>query len=505
MSDDTDIGPDLRFGVAISRIPEGTMHAGSLNGTPILLVNHGGQFCAVSGKCTHQGAPLKDGLLVDGQIHCPWHHARFSVSTGEALAAPALQPLATLKVTQRDGKLFVIDSENATSGALPRVVIVGSGAAGHACADMLARSGFGGPVTVISDDTDPPYDRTACSKDYLSGMLPKKETSLAPSGFYHKGGPALHLRQRVTALHLSAKEVELDNGKRVAFDALVLATGAQPKRPDLPGFDRPNVYVLRTLRDADAIIKAARKGKKAVIVGASFIGLEAAAALIQRKVNVEVVGSDAIPLEKVVGPKVGKMVRAIHESKGVRFHLKRQAASFDGSILTLDDGSQIEADFVILGVGVTPRIDLAENAGLKIAPRKKGGGVVVDAHLETSAPGVYAVGDIAYYPDRYVGRSIRVEHWVHAQRQGQHVARVLMGQSSGFADLPFFWSAHFDTTLQYMGHAGTIKKASVSGSIADRDFTITYSGEEGDKAILACNRDLPGLQAETDWEYSAAS
>jgi NADPH-dependent 2,4-dienoyl-CoA reductase/sulfur reductase-like enzyme len=446
--------------------------------------------------------------MVDGQLRCPWHHARFSLKTGEAIGAPAFQSLDMFHVAERDGKLFAtkaaerIGSEVRPSGKLPSIVIVGDGAAGFACAELLSRSGLGKNVTVISDDPEPPYDRTQCSKQYLIGLASRDECFLKGANFPSADGPSLKISRRVIALHLNAKQVELDGGERIGFDSLVLATGAEPKRSDVPGFDRANVHVLRTLGDADAIIAEASKGTRAAVIGASFIGLEVAASLRQREVEVDVIATDKIPLEKILGSEVGTMIRNLDEAKGVRFHLGRKPESFDGRTLTLDDGSTLDVDFIVAGLGVTPRIELAETAGLTIAAKEDGGGIVVNERLETSAPDVYAVGDIANYPDRYVNRSIRVEHWVHAQRQGQHVARVLMGQTDGFSDLPFFWSAHFDTGLLYLGHVHKPADPSVEGSVEGQDFVARYSSRGEDRAVVTCNQDKAALEIEADWEGS---
>jgi apoptosis-inducing factor 3 len=508
MSDKDEFGPDLSAGIKATDLPEGSLFGGSMDGEPVVLANDGGRVCAFAGKCTHLGAPLKDGILVDGQLRCPWHHARFSLETGEAIGAPAFQPLETYQIDQRGDRLFVTKSvarsgsQSRSSEMLPSIVIVGGGAAGFACAELLSRSGFGHRVTVVSDDPDPPYDRTSCSKQYLIGLSSRDECFLKGANFPSADGAVLKISRRVKSLHLDAKQVELDDGERIAYDSLVLATGAEPNRPDTPGFDRPNVHVLRTLRDADAIIAEASKSKRAAVIGASFIGLEVAASLRQRDVEVDVVASDKIPLEKILGTAVGTMIRGVDESKGVRFHLGHRAASFDGRTLILDDGSTLEADFVVAGLGVTPRTELAKDAGLTIASQEDGGGVVVNERLETSAPDVYAVGDIANYPDRHVNRSIRVEHWVHAQRQGQHVARVLMGQATNYAELPFFWSAHFDTGLLYLGHAGKPAAPSIEGSIEEQDFVARYAGKGEDRAVVTCNQDKAALKIEADWEAS---
>jgi NADPH-dependent 2,4-dienoyl-CoA reductase/sulfur reductase-like enzyme len=336
----------------------------------------------------------------------------------------------------------------------------------------------------------------------LIGLSSRDECFLKGANFPSVDGAILKIALRVKSLHLAAKQVEFENGERLAYEALVLATGSEPKRGDTPGFDRANVHLLRTLRDADAIIAEASKGKKAAVIGASFIGLEVAASLRQRDVEVDVVAPGKIPLEKILGPAVGEMLRGVDQAKGVRFHLGRRPVSFDGQTLTLDDGSTLTVDFVVAGLGVAPRTDLAGDAGLKIASPEEGGGVVVNERLETSAPDVYAAGDIANYPDRYANRSIRVEHWVHAQRQGQHVARVLMDQATAYTDLPFFWSAHFDTGLLYLGHAEKPETPSVEGSIDDQDFVARYTGTGGDRAVITCNRDKVSLTIEAEWEAS---
>ena len=280
----------------------------------------------------------------------------------------------------------------------------------------------------------------------------------------------------------------------------MIATGAEPKRPEGPALDGPGVFVLRTLADADAIIAAAEAGRCAAVLGASFVGLEVAASLRQRDVEVEVVAPDAVPLARVVGAEVGRMVQGVHEERGVRFRLGRKAQSFDRRRLILDDGSAVEADLVVAGIGVAPRVSLARDAGLAMAGEDEGRGIAVDARLETSAAGVFAVGDVASYPDAHVGRRIRVEHWVHAERQGQHVARVLMGEAGPYTDPPFFWSAHFDTGLRYLGHVGQIEGQEVDGTIEGREFVMRLHGPGREAAFVTCNRDPETLEEEARWE-----
>jgi NADPH-dependent 2,4-dienoyl-CoA reductase/sulfur reductase-like enzyme len=215
-----------------------------------------------------------------------------------------------------------------------------------------------------------------------------------------------------------------------------------------------------------------------------------------------VVSPEEVPLQKQLGAEIGAMIQTVHEEKGVRFHLGRQVRQFDGRRLALDDGSSIEADFVVLGTGIKPRTELARAAGLAVAPVEDGGGVIVNERLESSVPGIFAIGDIAQYPDPHTGRRIRVEHWVHAQRHGQHVARVIMGQANGFADPPFFWSAHFDTGLRYLGHVDTLGASTTEGSLEARSFSRCQHGTGSEKAYITCNRDLDSLRAEADWDQA---
>ena len=500
--------PDFETGVEVSKVAESGLIAGCFRGHPVLLTQHQGRYCALSATCTHLGAPLGEGIVVDGEVHCPWHHARFSVLTGEATGAPAFEALKRFGTTVREGRIFLTEGPQPTADpkavtAAGRVVIVGAGAGGHACAQLLGRSGYPAPVTVISDDLDPPYDRTFCSKQYLIGMKSREDSLIAESAPYRndsKSGPTLRLGCKVRALNTQQKFILLEGDEKVEFDVLVLATGAEPKRPSWPGSDLPNVHLLRTLRDADAIIHSSQGARQVAVIGSSFIGLEAAASLTQRKLNVRVITPEDVPLKRLLGPDVGRMIRKVHEEKGVRFHFGRKVKQYDGRVLTLDDDSVVEADFVVLGIGVTPRTQIAAAAGLECAPTDQGGGVIVSERLETSIPGIFAIGDIARYPDPHSGERIRVEHWVHAQRQGQHVARVIMGQASRYCDLPFFWSAHFDTGLRYLGHVGSITAVQTEGSVEGRNFSRLQSGHGRQRAYVTCNRDKAALLKEAEWD-----
>ncbi|MES1243687.1 MAG: FAD-dependent oxidoreductase [Acidobacteriota bacterium] len=502
MSGDTKpSGPDLTQGIPLADLPDGGQVAGHVGGEPVLVVRRGEEIFAVGASCTHYGGPLAEGIVVDDTVRCPWHHACFSLRTGEAVRAPALNPVAVYKVEREGGRVVVREKVEPPSPVhTPRkedpasVVIVGAGAAGNAVAETLRREGYSGRIVVLAPEGEPPYDRPNLSKDYLAGNAPEDWIPLHPRDFYdeHK----IELRQaEATAIDPHAKTVELSDGTTLGYSALVLATGAEPIRLPIPGADLPHVRVLRSLADSRALIEAAKKAKRAVVVGASFIGLETAAALRTRGLEVTVVAPEEQPLGKILGPQLGGFVRSLHEEHGVVFKLgtKPKAIREDG--VELESGETVPADLVILGVGVRPRVALAEAAGLDVD-----NGVLVDGSLQTSVPGIYAVGDIARWPDPHSGQRLRIEHWVVAERQGQAVARSLLGRGEPFAAVPFFWSQHYDVSISYVGHAAKWDAIEVSGSIEDRDATVTY--REGDRiaAVATIFRDKESLEAELAME-----
>ncbi|MES3151572.1 FAD-dependent oxidoreductase [Sphingomonas faeni] len=497
---------DLGKGMSAADLHEDTPIAGSFGGEDIIVVRHGGKVCAFAGKCTHQGAPLETGLVIDGTVRCPWHHARFSLDDGEAVSAPAFTPLDRFTVVEEDGVVTVTGKDEQSRPApsarsIGKVVIVGGGAAGHACADMLARSGLGGDVTILSDDADAPYDRTAVSKDYLAGDAERDDTALPEPGLGRGPAPKVRTGVAVASIDVEGHAVITADQDRVPYDILVLATGATPITPDtVKAAD--NVFVLRTLADADALKAAAKDAKRAIVLGASFIGLEAAASLTQAGLAVTMITRDSVPLAKVAGPEVGKFVQALHEDKGVTFHLDRELTQFDGHTATLDDGTTVDGDLLVVGVGVEPRIDLAKAAGLTLAGKDAGGGVAVDAQLRTSAAGIYAIGDIASYPDPRLGHPIRVEHWVHAQRQGQWLARSLLGGVTGsYGDKPFFWTGQYDTSLHYVGHVAKPDDRRIEGDVATGDFAVFLKENGKDQAVMTCgDRDEIALEKEAAWD-----
>ena len=497
-------GPDFSRGVSPLQIPDGGMLAGYVDGKPVLVARRGDVVFAVGGQCTHYGAPLADGLVVGDTVRCPWHHAAFSLRTGEAVRAPALNPLARWMIERRDGLIFLTGevTESARSlaaseiGRAPSsIIIVGAGAAGDAAADTLRHEGYAGPITIVGADDSAPYDRPNLSKDYLAGTAPEEWIPLRAPGFYEDRDIDLLLGRRVTTIDATAKRILADDGSFHEFGALLLATGARPVQLTTPMAPGRRVHYLRTLADSRAIIAATDGARYAVVLGASFIGLEVAASLRARGLDVNVVAPEHRPLERVMGRELGDFIRALHESHGVTFHMGRTASHIGAGSVTVDTGEEIPGDLVVAGIGVRPNDELAASSGLAVDR-----GVLVDQYLETSVAGIFAAGDVARYPDARTGERIRVEHWVVAQRMGQTAARNILGRRERFDLVPFFWSRHYDLSIRYVGHAERWDGVRLSGSLANRDCTATFRDQGKAIAVATVGRDRASLEAEVAFE-----
>jgi NADPH-dependent 2,4-dienoyl-CoA reductase/sulfur reductase-like enzyme len=380
------------------------------------------------------------------------------------------------------------------------IVIIGGGAAGNAAAEMLRRESYARPVTLLSADDARPYDRPNLSKDYLAGNAPEEWIPLRSPEFYAEHGIELKLGARAAAIDAKAREVWLADGSRHRYGALLLATGAIPVRLNIPGSDLPHVHYLRTLADSRALIAAATAARRTVVIGASFIGLEVAGSLRARGLEVHVVAPEAHPMERVFGRDVGDLVRKVHEEHGVIFHLGTTPASFERNRITLQSGERLDANFVVIGIGVRPETALAEQAGIAVDR-----GIGVDAYLETSVPSVWAAGDIARWPDRLTGEKIRIEHWVVAERQGQTAARNMLGARERFDVVPFFWTQQHNLQLNYVGHAAKWDRVEIDGSLAAKDCSVTYRQGGRKLAVLTIGRDRDSLVAEIELERMIAA
>ena len=494
-------GPDLTRGVLAAELEDGGKLVGHVGDENVLLVRRGDAVHAIGATCSHYGGPLGDGLVVGDTVRCPWHHACFSLRTGEALGAPALDDLAAWHVERRDGRVYVSEKRQdpipaRTPALVPdSVLILGGGPAGQAAAEQLRREGYEGPITVVDRDADEPYDKPNLSKDYLAGSAPAEWIPLRDEEFFEARGIERRLGRSVESIATDTRTVTLDDGSALSYDRLLIATGARPRRfPDEIAGDAP-IHYLRTFADAEAIISAAEDADSAIVIGASFIGLEVAASLRERGLDVDVLAPEETPLAHVMGDRLGRHVQALHEEKGVRFHLETKVAGLESAAVLTADGRRFEADLIVAGIGVVPRAGLAEAAGLEVDD-----GIVVDDRLETAVAGVYAAGDVARFPYHPTGRPVRIEHWVLAQRMGQHAARNILGADAPFADAPFFWSRHYDKVIAYVGHADGWDAIEIDGEPEDDDCAVRFLEDGTTRALATIFRDRESLEFEAEIE-----
>jgi NADPH-dependent 2,4-dienoyl-CoA reductase/sulfur reductase-like enzyme/nitrite reductase/ring-hydroxylating ferredoxin subunit len=506
-------GPDLMAGIASDQLAEGTMLAGRVGEDAVLIARVGGHCYAIGATCSHYGAPLVDGILVGDTIRCPWHHTSFRLRDGGVERPPALDALPCWRVEESAGRLRVVGKATRAetpsapvakgSASVPEsVVIIGAGAAGMVAAQTLRNEGYSGAITMVDADPDAPVDRPNLSKDYLAGTAEEAWVTLRPPAFFRDNDIALLRPRHAKELDIPGKRVHLDDGTAIPYGALLLATGASPIRLPLPGADRLPLFTLRTLADSRAIIDAATRagqGARVVVIGASFIGLEVAASLRSRGLEVHVVAPETRPLERVLGPELGDLIHGIHVEHGVVFHLGQKPRELADGAVVLESGERLPAAFVVSGVGVRPNVELAERAGLGVDR-----GILVDEHLQTNAAGVFAAGDVARYPDARTGEPIRVEHWVAAERQAQVAARNILGAKERFTAVPFFWSAHYDVQISYVGHAERWDAIEVDGSLAERDCEVRYIADGRTLAVATVGRDRANLDAEVAMEREVA-
>ncbi|HEX5889966.1 MAG TPA: FAD-dependent oxidoreductase [Pyrinomonadaceae bacterium] len=482
-----------------SDLNSGEMKEFSAGETRILLARVGDQFYAVSGSCPHYGGNLAEGALCGTHVVCPLHHAVFNVVNGDLEEPPALDALVSYEVRVEGERVMVrVPDEVSDRRAIAlakrdvtadsrQFVVIGAGAAGYAAAQTLREEGFRGHVVMITREDRAPYDRPNLSKDYLHGHADPEWMPLRPQEFFAEHDIQLVLNREVTRVDARAKTIVFEGGETMDYDALLVATGGAPVRLNIPGSDLKNVCVLRSFADADSIIETAGRSRRAVVVGASFIGMEAAYSLRERGLDVTVVAPSQEPFEVTLGNEVGAVFRREHERHGVRFKLGSIVYRFEGShnveAVTVDSGESIETDMVVVGVGVRPVTHFLEGVELDQA-----GGVVVDSHLR-AADGLYAAGDIVSFVDLHTGERLRIEHWRTAQQQGRVAARNMLGRELPFESVPFFWTQQFDLTLRYVGHAASWDEIVYQGDVSSHDFLAFYVKENRVLAVAGMNRD----------------
>ncbi len=480
----------MRQVTTLGALPENTPCAVELDGTRILLLRDGGEVRAFSAACPHAGAPLEQGAVCDGRLVCPWHKAMFDIRDGALLEPPALQPLRRYPVRVEGDAVLVSSSPLAVVSRAaapdPRVmVVVGAGAAGAAGAAALREFGFNGRLVVVGDEPGEPFDRTALSKFVLEGgMTPEEAAPLWPEGFAERERIE-RLHDTVTAIDRNTRTLTLAAGGSLACHAVLLAPGSLPRPLDVPGGNGPNVCLLRTRADASAILaglSGSSSGRpRVVVVGGSFIGLEAASALRQRDLPVTVVSPQAVPFEPVLGWRIAAMLRRLHEANGVVFRGRARVAAIEAGHVRLENGERIPADLVLAGVGVRPATEFA--AGLGLA---EDGGLDTDAGMRV-ADGIFAAGDSARFP--FGDGRIRVEHWRVAQQHARVAARNMLGGNARFEQPPFFWTYHYGRRIEVHGHAASFDRVEIEGDLDAQDFVGRIIRGDALVGLVGCNRD----------------
>lgn len=477
-----------------SSMKDGEMRQVAVGETDVLLVRRNDRFYALHAFCSHYGAPLAGGALSGDRIVCPWHHSCYHAPSGYQMEPPGLDSLETyevrvegddviVRVPDETGGTRIVEMTGRRPGDERTFVVLGGGAAGEYAAEALREKGFGGRVILITREAETPYDRPNCSKEYLQGEAPEEWMFLRNSDFYRERDiERLHGRT-VSELDAAAKTLTFEDGERMRFDGIILCTGGVPRILDVPGRDLSGVFLLRSYQDAKTLMRAGEAASRVVVVGASFIGMEVAFSLSKLGVDdVTVVAPENVPFARPFGERVGKMVQSIHEENGVAFRLGRNVNAFRGngtvSEVALDDGSTIGADLVVVGIGVRPATDFIK--GLDLA---EDGAVIVDEQLR-ALDGIYAAGDIAQFPDWRTNRRIRVEHWRLACQHGRLAGYNLAGVEQPYRNVPYFWTAHFGTSIRYVGHASSWDDIIYDGMPEDREFIAFYV--EDDQVLAAC-------------------
>jgi NADPH-dependent 2,4-dienoyl-CoA reductase/sulfur reductase-like enzyme/nitrite reductase/ring-hydroxylating ferredoxin subunit len=462
-----------------------------IDGEKILLVADANGVHAIGATCPHAGGPLAEGVRHGDRVICPWHKAAFCVRSGHVLEPPALDALPRYAVRIDRQRVFVTLPAEPANPPSPKAdarcfVIVGGGAAGAVAAQTLRELGFGGRVVMLDQSNRVPYDRTVLSKYFLSGQPCGEKSPLQSQDFYRRHGIERRTAT-VDAVDVRERRITCTDGSCIHYDAALLATGGVPRRPKLPGAELGNVFLLRSRADADAILAQAERSQRAVILGASFIGMEAAASLRERGLDVTVAAQESTPFAKQLGTRIGATLRTLHEQRGVVFRLGCNVAALAGDrdvrSVVLDNGEHIPADLVVLGFGVSPATSYVR--GLRL---NDDGGIPVDAHLR-AADGLYAAGDIAAFPHRGDGDPVRVEHWRVAEQHGRIAAHNMAGHTARYTAVPVFWTIQYLKRLDYIGHADSWDDIVVHGDLATPKFLAYYIKDGKVVAVVGMDRD----------------
>ncbi|KQU25510.1 pyridine nucleotide-disulfide oxidoreductase [Methylobacterium sp. Leaf94] len=477
--------PGTEIRLALDAIPMGGMTEGAAGDEKVLFVRDASGVRAFQAKCPHLGAPLAKGEICGGRLYCPWHKAAFALADGSLEEPPALESLTRYPVRiEGSDAVATLTPEPAPMQTahtpVARVLIVGAGAAAVACVKTLRREGYDGHITLVGREAHPPYDRTKLSKQFLAKPTPPEKVLIEPD--FAQANRVERVTGDVTRVDPARRAVTLADGRTLEADAILVATGSRAVMPDFPGKDLGGVFTLRSLDDAVRVSEAAGEAKSVVVVGAGFIGLEAAAFLTKRGLSVTVLAREDIPFAKRFGEAVGATLKQYHAGNGVTFEtgsVARITGTDRVEAVETEDGRRLPADIVLVGAGARPETGLIGG----VTPDEDGG-LAVGGDLKL-AEGVWIAGDIAAFPETASGETARIEHWRLAQQHGTHVAHAILGRGGAFAGVPFFWSNQGDKRLDYGGYAKGFDRIVLQGDPAALDFIAYYV--KGDRVTAACS------------------
>ncbi|KAF9266592.1 hypothetical protein L218DRAFT_922270 [Marasmius fiardii PR-910] len=496
-----------------SELGDGQMKEVEFEKGKVLLSRIGDKIHATSAFCTHYGAPLAKGVLTaDGRVVCPWHGACFDICTGDIEDAPAPSAIHSFQAHVKDGKIHVTANPEATlkenMARSPKLstagfdsvgkgtVIIGGGSGAFQAVESLREHGYKFPITVVSKEPHAPIDRTKLSKSLMTDA--SKLEWRTPADLKIKYGVNLRVGVEVTSVDFQNKKVILDNGKdSIAYEKLVISPGGTPRRIPIPGADFENVYTFRGIQDSQRVNAAAQEGKKAVVIGSSFISMELVTVIAKRKLaSIDVIGMEEVPFERVLGKQVGAGIQKYHESQGVTFHMKSKLdkivprednPSLAGGVVV--NGQTLAADFVIMGTGVAPTTDFLKGSGIEL---EKDGGIQVDEYLRVvklpqDIKGVFAIGDVAVFPQH--GEHVRIEHWNVAGNHGRAVGKTIARSPQPFVKTPVFWSAQ-GQGLRYCGYNVGHDDVIIKGDPGELKF-IAYYVKQGKIVAVASMQNDP--------------
>ena len=484
----------------VDDLQDGQMKEIDLGERSILLARVDGQYYALGAHCSHYGGPLAKGVLSDHHVICPWHQTYFDIVTGNVEEPPGLNAVRHYDLRIEGQDVIVTIPEDISNGPAMEMggyspeldrrtfVIIGGGAAGNMAAETLRRDGFHGRIVLVTREKRVPYDRPHLSKGYIRERANPYPPLLRSSRFYMDHDIEILFDRTVIKLDPVTRTLHFSDSTDLHYNSVLIATGAIPKRLNVPDSEKLNIFTLRSFDDACELVQAFDRSKKILIVGTGFIGMEVASGLCDRGLDVTVVSLEKIPMQRTFGSEIGRMLQELHESRGVQFELEATVDHFKGDdevrSAVLTNGKSIDADVVLLAIGVTPATNFIQ--GLPINPD---GSLNVDRQLRVTN-NCFAAGDVARFIDWRTDSPVRIEHWRTAQQQGRCAAHNMMGKNVDFAPVPFFWTHQAKISLQYVGYTDRWDEIIFHGRPEDQDFIAFYVKEGQVLAAAGLNQNI---------------